>query len=223
MRPSITFFAPWVHQSHTSNIPLIAASHLPNPLLNYWDDTIAFILNRVSPTLGVSSGAISSFSGMFKSAEVEKGKQEEAEKKCREARGMTGDVRKELEKVMVKYMFEETMKGGNDEARLCLKSTKGCGWLACEDYPEFVKSTRERWENMVDDGKEKLRVSIVLPEEDMMVGEKGKEYFKECWSQENCGRGVEVECVEIKGTDHDSVTSPENGALGPLFSAVRGQ
>ncbi|KAE9373215.1 alpha/beta-hydrolase [Stipitochalara longipes BDJ] len=221
--PSITFISPWVHQSRTSVLSLVTASHLPNPLLDYWDNTVSFIVNRVSPTVGVSSGVLSSFTGLFKSAEMDKDKRDEEEKKCREAYGITGDVKKELEKVTMKYVFEENMKGANDEARLCLKSTEGCGWLACEDYPEFVKCTREKWENLVDSGRGKLKVRIVLPEEDAMVGEKGKEYFKECWSQEKCGKGVEVECVEIKGTDHDSVTSPEHGVLGPLFSAARGQ
>ena len=180
-------------------------------------------MNRISPSIGVSSGALGSLTGLFKSATVEKGKEEEAERKCREAYGMTGEVRKELEKATMKYGFAENRKGGNDEARLCLKSTDGCGWLACEDCPEFVRCTKEKWEDLVDGGRGKLRVRIVLPEEDIMVGEKGKAYFKECWSQEKCGRGVEVECVEIKGTDHDNVTSPESGVMGPLFSAARGQ
>jgi hypothetical protein len=160
---------------------------------------------------------------LWKSKETEKGKKEEEERKCREAFGMSGDVKREYEKLMFKFVFEENTKGANDEARLCLKSTEGCGWLACEDYPEFVKDLRESWENRVDRNGKKLRVRIVLPEEDAMVGKKGKEYFKECWTQEKCGRGVEVECVQIKGTDHDNVTSPENGALGPIFLAAKGE
>jgi hypothetical protein len=106
---------------------------------------------------------------------------------------------------------------------LCLKSTDGCGWFACEDYPEFVKDLRESWEKRVDENGRKLRVRIVLPEEDALIGEKGKEYFKECWAQEKCGRGIEVECADIKGTDHDNVTSPENGALGPIFLTAKGE
>lgn len=181
------------------------------------------ILNNVQPTLGSSFGAFSSLGSLWKSKETEKGKKEEEERKCREAFGMSGDVKREYEKLMFKFVFEENTKGANDEARLCLKSTEGCGWLACEDYPEFVKDLRESWENRVDRNGKKLRVRIVLPEEDAMVGKKGKEYFKECWTQEKCGRGVEVECVQIKGTDHDNVTSPENGALGPIFLAAKGE
>ncbi|KAH8753682.1 Alpha/Beta hydrolase protein [Hyaloscypha finlandica] len=224
--PTITLISPWVHQSHTAVLSLVAASHLPNPLLNHWDAIIKFGLTRVSPALGTSSGALASLTGWFRTPGVEKGRRgEEEERKCREAFGITGEVRKELEKTMFRYVFEENTKGANDEARLCLKSTEGCGWLACEDYPEFVKSTKDTWENRVDAnvGAGKLKIKIVLPEEDAMVGEKGKEYFKECWKQEKCGRGIEVECVEIKGTDHDSVTNPENGILESLFSAAKGQ
>lgn len=224
--PTITLISPWVHQSHTAVLSLVAASHLPNPLLNYWDAIIKFGVTRAGPALGTSSGAFSALTGWFRTSGVERGRRgEEEERKCREAFGITGEVRKEVEKTMFRYVFEENTKGANDEARLCLKSTEGCGWLACEDYPEFVKSTKDTWEHRIDanDGAGKLRVRIVLPQEDAMVGEKGKEYFKECWKQEKCGRGIEVECVQIKGTDHDSVTNPENGILESLFSAAKGQ
>ena len=148
---------------------------------------------------------------LFQSGDSEKEKQEEDERKCMEAYGMSGDVRKELEKQMFKYICEENTKGANDEARLCLKSTEDCGWFACEDYPEYVKCTKETWENRLDstDGAGKLKVRIVLPEKDAMIGEKGKKYFKECWAQEKCGKGIEVEYFEMQKTDHDTVMDLE--------------
>ncbi len=152
-------------------------------------------------------------------------KEGEAEKKCQEEYGISMDVLTEVEKLASKYIFKENSKGANDEARLCLKSTEGCGWDACEDYPDFVKKLNAVWEKKVDGngGKGKLKVKILFAEEDVMIGKKGKEYFEDCWTQEKCGRGIEVECVETKGTDHDSVTDPTKGFIGPTFSAAKSE
>jgi hypothetical protein len=194
-------------------------------VLNYWDNVNGFIVNRASPTLASSSGVLSAFAGFFrgKDGNETKKKVEEEERKCKEGYGMSLSVKKELEKMTCKYIFEENTKGLNDEARLCLKSTEGCGWDACEDYPEYVKNLKQSWEKKTDGegGKGKLKVKIVFAEEDAMIGKKGMEYFKECWTQEKCGRGIEVECVQIEGTDHDSVMNPEMGFMQSIFSTAK--
>jgi len=150
-------------------------------------------------------------------------KVEEKEMKCEETYGMSLSVKKEVEKLMRQYIFEENTKGANDEARLCLKSTEGCGWDACEDYPEFVKNLKQSWEKKTNEEpeKEKLKVKIVFAEEDALIGKKGMEYFKECWTQEKCGRGIDVECVQTEGTDHDSVIDPEKGVMQSILSTAK--
>jgi len=41
------------------------------------------------------------------------------------------------------------------------------------------------------------------------------------WTQEKCGRGIEVECVQIKGTDHDNVLTLEKGLMQSIFSTAK--
>lgn len=194
-------------------------------MLNYWDDLNGLIINKLSPTLASSSGGLSAFAGAFRGKagnEMNK-KVEEKEMKCEETYGMSLSVKKEVEKLMRQYIFEENTKGANDEARLCLKSTEGCGWDACEDYPEFVKNLKQSWEKKTNEEpeKEKLKVKIVFAEEDALIGKKGMEYFKECWTQEKCGRGIDVECVQTEGTDHDSVIDPEKGVMQSILSTAK--
>jgi hypothetical protein len=197
-------------------------------MLNYWDNINNFVINRASPTLTSSSEALSAAMRIFRSMNaIEKqsarAKAEQEDRVCQEGYGMSIAVRDEVQRLTRKYIFAENMKGANDEARLCLKSTEGCGWDACEDYAEFVKNLKEEWEKWVDgdEGRGKLRVKIVFAEEDSMIGKKGKEYFKDCWTQENCGRGIEGEFLETKWTDHDSVTDPEEGYMRSVFSATK--
>lgn len=194
-------------------------------MLNYWDNLVGLITNQVSPTLASSSGGLSAFAGVFrgKDGNETNKKVEEEESKCEEGYGMSLSVKKEVEKMMRKYIFEENTKGANDEARLCLKSIEGCGWDACEDHPEFVKNLKQSWEKTTngEGEKGKLKVKIVFAEEDALIGKKGMEYFKECWTQEKCGRGIEVECVQTEGTDHDSVINPEKGVMQSILSTAK--
>jgi hypothetical protein len=191
---------------------------LPDSLLNHWDDIIALVINKASPAFGASSGAIAGFSRMF--GWGKKIDEEEEERKCREHFGMELSVKKEVERLAFKYAFEENTKGVNDEARLCLKSTEGTGWDAAECYPELVGNLKVVWEEKVRNGSAKLKVKIVFAEEDMMIGIKGRKYFEDCWMQEKCGDGVEVECGEVKATDHESVLNLSKGVLGEIFSTL---
>lgn len=204
----------------------MAASLLPNPVLNYWDDVSRFIVKRANPTLAGSSGALSALAGFIRGnagdGTTRKKADDEEEGECQEAYGMSLSVQKELEKLTRKYIFEENTKGVNDEARLCLKSTAGCGWDVCEDCPAFVKGLKESWEEETDAGRRgKLRVTIFFAEEDALVGKRGMAYFRECWTQEKCGRGIEVKCVQTHGTDHDTIMDPEMGFIESVISAAK--
>jgi hypothetical protein len=191
---------------------------LPNSLLNHWDDIIALMINKASPAFGASSGAIAGFSRMF--GWGKKIDEEEEGRKCLEHFGMELRVKKEVERLMFKYAFEENTKGANDEARLCLKTTDGPGWDAAESYPDLVANLKAVWEEKVRSGSAKLKVKIVFAEEDVMTGVKGRKYFEDCWMQEKCGDGIEVECGEVKGTDHDSVLDLSKGILGEIFATL---
>jgi hypothetical protein len=146
--------------------------------------------------------------------------EEEEERKCREHFGMELSVKKEVERLVFKYAFEENTKGVNDEARLCLKSAEGTGWDAAESYPELVGNLKVVWEEKARNGSAKLKVKIVFAEEDVMIGVKGRKYFEDCWMQEKCGDGIEVECEEAKGTDHESVLDLSKGVLGEIFAPL---
>jgi hypothetical protein len=191
---------------------------LPNSLLNHWDDIIALMINKASPAFGASSGAIAGFSRMF--GWGKKIDEEEKERRCMEHFGMELRVKKEAERLVFKYAFEENTKGANDEARLCLKSTEGTGWDAAESYPDLVANLKAVWEEKVRNESAKLKVKIVFAEEDAMIGIKGRKYFEDCWMQERCGDMIEVECGEVKGTDHDSVLDLSKGILEEIFATL---
>jgi hypothetical protein len=219
--PSITFFSPWVHQSHSSVSFLTLASMLPNAVLDHWNKVMHFA-TRAQPTFAVSGGAFTLVTSAFKNkAASEKQKEEEA-KKCLAGYGFAKDVKGEVDKALFKYAFAENSEGLNDEARLCLRSVSGVSWGACEDYDECVRNLAATWDKRVEEGGEPLRVDIHLPEEDIMVGVKGMKYFEECWRDENRGKGMKVEISTWEGTDHDTTVSASSEAVAKMLSTVKG-
>lgn len=198
------------------------ASILPNPLLNYWNKLIHFIVVQAQPTFAVSGSSFTLVTSAFKNKVATAQHREQESRKCLEGYGVPIEVKDELDKTIFKFVFAENTVGGNDEARLCLKSVAGTTWDACEDYEECVKTLAETWEKRVEEGGSKLRVDIFLPEEDVMVGKKGMNYFEECWGGERRGKGIKVETVRWDGTDHESVMSLTQGAVGRMLSILKG-
>lgn len=179
------------------------------------------MIQKAGPSFASSFGALSTVTGLFKSEEEEAKKREEEERKCVECYGMTLKEKEELDKVVFKFAFAECTKGGNDEARLCLKSVEGCHWDACEDYEECVLKLKESWEKRVQEGGRKLRVNILFGKEDAMIGVKGRKYWEDCWTDEKCGGGMEVSSKEVGMGGHDSVLDYTMGGPQEMYDAVK--
>jgi hypothetical protein len=216
--PSLTLLSPWVHQSHTSVPFLLLASMLPDGMLNQWDKVLRFSIGRAGPVFAASSGALSSMSSFFPSTDK---KQEEEERRCLQGYGISLELRDATFKLSFKRIFEEDTKGVNDEARLCLMST-GANWFACEDYKEYTRALGLVWQERVAEGGKTLKLDIVLPETDVLVGDKGMKYFENCWEAERSGTGIEVSCVRVQGADHDSTIHPANEAIAKMFERAKG-
>lgn len=195
---------------------------LPNIFLNHWNKVLNFAVTNVAPAFSFSGGISTAVVSPFKDKLKGQKQKEDDERKCLDGYGIPLDLKEEVDDTFFKYAFEEDTAGMNDEARLCLKSMAGTTWGKCEDYEECVRSLAETWDKRVEEGEKALRVDIFLPEEDIMVGQKGMRYFEECWGKQRTGSGIKVECVRWKGTDHETTTSCTSGAIGRMFSIAKG-
>lgn len=233
--PRVMLFAPWVHQSISSVSILQAAALLPDPLLNQWNGLIGFIVKKALPNpvvsssigaFGASSGILSSvgslWSGERMSKEEKKAEAETGEKRCMELCGYGLEMKKLLGEKSVQYAFAENTQGGNDEARLCLKSVPNIDWDAYESLPTLMAHLKEVWTQKVQrDGCAGLKLQLVFGESDIMIGNKGRKYFEESWVNEDFGNAVKVEVMEVKGGDHDSVVDPMMGAVELMMSLAK--
>ena len=184
------------------------------------------MINTAVPTvgasIGVSSGAISSLTGLFKDNSDPKQKVTDANNRCLELCGIDYKATQELSNFAMKCAFAEETKGANDEARLCLKSVPGeCSWEAAESYPELVRNLKVAWEQRVEEGKAPLSLRLVYAEDDVMIGEKGRLYFEGCWAEGKGGRGIEVRSTKAMGTNHDTLVDCTKEWLREMMESAK--
>lgn len=182
---------------------------LPDGVLNHWGSLMSFVVNNITPMITSSGGAFAALKSSLAPQIAASTQKEALEHHCREAYGISLETKKEMDALLFKWAFLEDTSGINDEARLCLKNTGDCSWDACENYEEMVTNLVEMWTERVERNQSaELEVKIYLAEEDIMIGDKGKEYFRKCWTKENWIGGIKVNCEQLEGTDHDTVLDP---------------
>ncbi|KAH9214438.1 Alpha/Beta hydrolase protein [Leptodontidium sp. 2 PMI_412] len=219
--PVLTLFSPWVHQSISGVMSLKIAAALPNPLINGWNSIIGGIITTGIPTFQASSTVFGNVTNVFKNNAREAISKEAQEKSCRDSFGFSLAVHNEVTKNSGKFLFAENTSGGNDEARLCMKSVPGSSWDRCEVYPTFVLDLKIEWEKRAKQNGKKLRLDIVFGEgNDAMIGAVGMKYFKDCFKKENCGEGIEVEVSETPGASHDTIIDPCFAPMRELLNRV---
>ncbi|CZT20438.1 uncharacterized protein RCC_06298 [Ramularia collo-cygni] len=213
--PYVAFMAPWVHSEHSQVALTTALSKLPSGFISPWSDIATFINTKIVPAASLSGGIFSTIANVFQtgSPTINTDMQDKY-----------GDEEtgKQIEKLQTKYMFAESMAGGTEEARLCLKSD-GEGLMgACENYERYVEVLRDQEKKEGrNDGGPKLKVSLHFAESDALIGKGGKEYFEKCWKQDGVGEVIETDSTEYPGTNHDSVLIDFNkGALKRIFEAI---
>ncbi|KAK2629427.1 hypothetical protein QTJ16_000247 [Diplocarpon rosae] len=223
--PTLTLFSPWVHQSISGELGLKAAALIPNKALDYWNNLAGSIVTKGAPAINFSAGALTATTNMLRgcrSSENSKYADGQRERDCKERFGIGQDVKAALLAMANSLFWEEETSGGNDEARLCLKSVPGTSWDRCEVYPTFVRNLNFDWEKRANQYGRKLRIKIVFGEgADLMVGHKGMKYFMNCFEPEKLGNGIEVEQWTQMGADHDTVIDPSFDSMKQLYDRVK--
>lgn len=212
------------------------AAMLPDALIDQWDSLTRFMTQKVSSSpifkssVGVAKTSCRSFRSVrsLMGGERQESKEEKAvnrvaeEKKCWDLCGYALEMDQILQNKSWYYALAESIKGGNDEARLCLKSVPNLDWDAYESLPVLITHLMEVWTTKVEGGGKALKLQLVFGQKsDSMIGDKGRKYFEESWVSEDFGGAVEVKVLEVEGGNHDSVVELGKGAIELMVSDAK--
>lgn len=246
--PYVTFWAPWVHHSHTGISSMRATELLPVPMIGKFASVARFVNNNVIPLAGLSSGFINGIKDTFQPsnpslAPLPLAPSVSSRPSSTHSRnGLEGlaledpAVVEELRQLAVKYIFAESTDGVSADAQLFLKRPHSTSWCTPSIPWSDMDSAVQLLEKMVNEYNEdcnqsrKWRIDAFHAESDGMVGDRGRVWFDECWTttkpsaitpSEQSGNGIEYKSEIVGGGDHDYLMDPAFGASEKWLQRVR--
>lgn len=192
---------PWVDLKHSRVMTLQAAQLLPSFAVGQFGGVVKGMNSYVGPVVGSSLTMLDKW---FSSPAQPDPKKEQRRAQILAEYGITADYLNTVNETLVQMAMREDMAGLGDETKLLLK--KAGDWGACEDFKECVVELAKREKARPE--KERLHVKVYFAEQDMMIGERGKEYMESCWKvlgEGDYNGAIEVDMKTVEGTDHDSL------------------
>lgn len=194
------------------------ASKVPTSIMSGWSSVAGFINQRVMPVTSWSGGVLSDIANVFSTESAD------PEATAMRKFGRNRAFAEQVGKLQMMYINAESIAGGSEEAKLCLKKGEAGLWGVCEDYEDYVRllvtAEKTRHEQA---SQPKLKVQAFFSESDVMIGKKGQQYFEDCWKGQNLEDLITFESTTMPGTNHDSVLIDlEKGALQKVLQEVKG-
>ncbi|KAF2111649.1 hypothetical protein BDV96DRAFT_614534 [Lophiotrema nucula] len=255
--PYVAFFAPWVHHSHSGVRNLRATELLPAPLIGRFASMVRFINNNITPLAGLSSGFMH---GIMES--IHASTPEPAPVPLTPANTLSRTVSltsrnshqfldlddpnvvEELRRLITEYLFAEAIDGISDDAKLFLKKPSSIEWCSPSmfwsdiDYVVPLLSKMIDEKNREDGTARSWTINTFHAQTDNMVGEKGQQWFDECWknptstpglanpgsrnpTEEPRGSSFEYKSEVVYGSEHNYLMDPAYDAAEKWLWRVR--
>ncbi|KAF2125600.1 hypothetical protein P153DRAFT_425959 [Dothidotthia symphoricarpi CBS 119687] len=255
--PYVCYFAPWVHPAHSKVAHLQAAQMLPAPMIGKFASLAKFINRNVTPLAGMSGSLMHSIKGSLPLSNVLPDSVSfTPNNTCNRASSVSsnGDgyaldlnnpsVIDELRKQIITFVFAESMDGVSGDTQLCLKKPRSIPWCSPNipwsdidaAVPLFSRIINE--DDRLSSHSAVWTVNVFHAEVDNMVGEKGKQWFDDCWTmaktstttapslssqppQQRSRKSYEFKSQTVQNADHDYLMDSAFGASETWLQRVR--
>ncbi len=176
---------------------------------------------------------------------------------CRRYLGVSAAESAARGQALTNAIFAESTRGANHEALLLLQKEVAGPWGACDNYEAYPEILVERLKDLHRQEREQraesaqstgpagngdeavesplrqpFAVQVFWAEADILIENKGKEYFDLCFqryahdehsSGEDADRVLIYESETIPNTNHDSLCLPQYGALPRVLAEMMGR
>ncbi|KAF2473394.1 uncharacterized protein BDR25DRAFT_282909 [Lindgomyces ingoldianus] len=198
--PYVTFFAPWVHPSHSGVTHMRAAELLPAPLIGRFMSVARFVNKNVMPLAGLSSSFLHGIKDSFlrsnstpapiplDPSSLSPTASRTSSQSPAELNFDSPAVVEELRQLIISYLFAESTDGISADAKLFLKRPSSTTWCSPSvfwsdvDYAVALLSKIIEEEKGASNNPRKWIIESFHGETDDMVGEKGRTWFDSCWT-----------------------------------------
>lgn len=252
--PYVCFFAPWVHPAHSKVMHMQAAELLPAPMIGKFSSVARFVNEKVMPLAGLSGSFVEGIKGSFMRPNGQPAPVSLAPttNRSRETSISSRDgsyslplddeaTVQELRKLIMQYLFAESIDGVSADTQLVLKRPRSIPWssqsIPWTDYnevlPLVLRMINENRNQQDGSAERKWIVDAFHAETDDLVGDKGREWFDDCWnvaklpipsednSQPPSTSNFEFRTQIVKDSDHNYLMDPAFGASDLWLQRVR--
>ncbi|KAL6711222.1 hypothetical protein ACN47E_005753 [Coniothyrium glycines] len=223
--PYVCFFAPWVHPTHSKVAHMWATSMLPAPMIGKFASLVKFVNENVVPLSGMSDGVVQgikdvllhSTSGPAPVA-LTPHTTRSRETSLASRRDLYNlplddpDIVEDLRQHITTFLFAESIDGISADAQLFMRKPSSLSWCSPSllwsdiDFAASLLSTMIESDSRLDGHSRTWVIDAFHAESDDMVGEKGKQWFDDCWMSNRASEsGVES---SIAGPSEPSAHAP---------------
>ncbi|KAF2852937.1 hypothetical protein T440DRAFT_497430 [Plenodomus tracheiphilus IPT5] len=253
--PYICFFAPWVHPSHSKVTHLRATELLPAPMIGKFASVARFISENIVPLAGTGEMFLHNVKGTLRRASntpapvplaATTSRSRTPSKSSRRPLINLNDpqVVEELRRQITSFVFAESSEGISADARLFMKKPRTVSWCSPSllwddiDYAVPLLSKIISEDDRLIGSSRICVIDTFHAEEDNMVGERGKQWFDECWSltpgakfsvrhaaapvaSAQSPKSYTYRSMTVPGTEHNLLMDPSFGASELWLQRVR--
>ncbi|PSK46024.1 hypothetical protein B9Z65_4992 [Elsinoe australis] len=221
--PYVAFLAPYVPFVHSGATLPSVASKLPVAMIDSLSGISTFVNNKIRPSASWSGGIISAAAQFAfpPSTDVPTAEPSSSTTPL-ERYGYDKDTAETIEKLSFKYQFQESTKGANEEAKLCLGKCNEDDWGEAADYLCCIRTIAVN-ESSTSRGSDvaRLKVEAFFAGSDVMIGKRGQQFFEQCWQRQEVAGEVDFKTSAFPEADHDSVlVDHKKGALKVVFERI---
>lgn len=255
--PYICFLAPWVHPSHSKVTHMQATELLPAPMIGKFASLAKFVNENVIPLVGMSGSIVHGIKGSLLRPNALPAPVPLSPDTTRSRAPLVcshGDdqslalddpkVVEELRKHITTFLFAEAMEGISADAQLFMRKPRTLTWCSPSimwsdiDYAVSLLAKVIEEDDRLHDHSRIWTIDTFHAEVDDMVGEKGKQWFDDCWTSNRIStssvgtsssqstqlpsfRPFEYNSRTIKDTEHNFLMDPAFGASELWLQRVR--
>lgn len=255
INPYVCFFAPWVHPSHSKVTHLRATELLPAPMIGKFASVARFISENVIPLAGTGEIFLHNVRGSLRRSNTAPAPVPLTSSTSRSrapSRSSHGPqlnlnnlgVVEELRRHITGFLFAESLDGISADARLFLKKPRTVSWCPPSilwddfDYAVPLLSKIISEDDRLIGSSRTWTIDTFHAEEDSMIGEKGRQWFDDCWTSvpgaDYFSGSMSTEAtaaqfpasylyksVIVPGTEHNYLMDPSFGASELWLQRVR--
>ncbi|KAF2262762.1 hypothetical protein CC78DRAFT_545501 [Lojkania enalia] len=220
--PYVTFFAPWVHHSHSGITHLKATEFLPAPVIGKFASMAKFVNTNVMPLAGLSSSFIHGIMDSFHystppPAPVPLTPTNTVSRSASICSLDRPDVLnlddqkvvEQLRRLILEYLYAESIDGVSEDAKLFLKKPSSIQWCSPSIFWSDIDYAVPLLSKLIQEAsgngqiQRKWTIDTFHAQADNMVGEKGRIWFDQCWRNPSSTPSIDHVGTQTVGTERE--------------------